>query len=45
MLDEEALRVVNDMPKWKPGKRNDKPVRVAYTMPISFNLAVSQNAR
>ncbi|HET6557717.1 MAG TPA: TonB family protein [Prolixibacteraceae bacterium] len=45
LLDEEALRVVNDMPKWKPGKMDEKPVRVAYTMPIGFNLTAPQMAR
>jgi periplasmic protein TonB len=37
-LDREALRVVRDMPKWKPGKQRGKPVRVSYTVPINFVL-------
>lgn len=37
-LDTEALRIVNDMPKWIPGKQRGKAVRVAYTLPISFSL-------
>jgi protein TonB len=37
-LDKEALRVVNGLPKWKPGKQRGKPVRVSYTVPISFQL-------
>ncbi len=37
-LDKEALRVVNNLPKWKPGKQRGKPVRVSYTVPISFVL-------
>jgi periplasmic protein TonB len=37
-LDKEALRVVNSLPKWKPGKQRGKPVRVSYTVPISFVL-------
>ena len=37
-LDKEALRVINSMPKWKPGKLNGKAVRVAYTVPIMFRL-------
>ena len=37
-LDEEALRVVRCMPKWKPGKQNGKPVRVRFTIPLSFRL-------
>jgi periplasmic protein TonB len=36
--DEEALRVVKSMPKWKPGKNNGKPVNVTYTLPVSFKL-------
>jgi periplasmic protein TonB len=37
-LDQEALRVVNMLPKWKPGKQRGKPVRVSYTVPINFVL-------
>lgn len=37
-LDKEALRVVNSMPKWKPGMQRDKAVRVKFTIPISFRL-------
>lgn len=37
--DEEALRVMKLSPKWKPGIQNGRPVRVQYTMPISFNLS------
>lgn len=37
-LDEEALRVVTAMPKWVPGKRNGVPVRVKYTVPVTFRL-------
>lgn len=36
--DNEALRVVSEMPKWKAGKQRDKKVRVAFTLPISFKL-------
>jgi len=36
--DEEAVRVVKAMPKWIPGKQDDKPVRVSYTMPFFFKL-------
>jgi TonB family protein len=38
LLNEEAIKVVSEMPKWKPGKINDKFVRVAYTVPIKFKL-------
>ncbi|HHU58013.1 MAG TPA: energy transducer TonB [Bacteroidales bacterium] len=37
-LDREALRVVEAMPKWKPGKQRNRPVRVSYTVPINFVL-------
>ena len=36
--DEEALRVVKAMPKWKPGKQRGKPVRVSYILPVNFKL-------
>jgi protein TonB len=36
--DEEAIRVVKAMPKWKPGKQRGKPVRVQFSMPIKFTL-------
>ena len=37
-LDEEALRVVNNMPKWIPGMQKGKTLRVKYTVPITFRL-------
>jgi TonB family protein len=37
-LDEEAIRVVRGLPKWNPGKLNGKKVRVAYSLPITFQL-------
>ena len=37
-LDAEALRVVNAMPKWTPGKQRGKAVRVRYTLPVMFHL-------
>lgn len=36
--DEEALRVVKNMPKWSPGKQRGKPVKVSYNLPIRFSL-------
>jgi protein TonB len=36
--DQEALRVVNAMPKWKPGKQNGKAVKVYFVLPIVFVL-------
>lgn len=38
-LDQEAVRVVKSMPKWKPGMQRKKPVRVSYTLPINFQLS------
>ena len=37
-LDAEAVRVVKAMPKWKPGKEKDRPVRVNFTLPVVFNI-------
>ncbi|MCT4615908.1 MAG: TonB family protein [Marinifilaceae bacterium] len=37
-LDKEAIRVINSMPKWKPGMQRGKPVKVSYTVPINFQL-------
>lgn len=37
-LDAEALRVINGMPKWKPGTQKGEPVRVKYTVPVVFRL-------
>ena len=37
-LDKEALRVVNNLPIWKPGKQDGNKVNVNYTVPISFVL-------
>lgn len=37
-LDAEALRVLQTMPKWKPGMQRGEVVRVKYTVPVSFKL-------
>ncbi len=37
-LDKEAVRVVESMPKWKPGKQQGKAVRVRFTLPVTFKL-------
>ena len=37
-LDAEALRVINNMPKWRPGRQNGKVVNVKYTIPVNFQL-------
>ena len=38
LFDDEAIRVVKEMPKWKPGMINGKPVRVKFNLPIYFRL-------
>ena len=37
-LDAEALRVINGMPKWTPGKQNGEATRVKYVVPVNFRL-------
>lgn len=37
-FDAEALRIINSMPKWSPGKLNGKNVRIRFNIPIKFNL-------
>jgi protein TonB len=36
--DDEATRLIKQMPNWTPGKMNGKPVRTYYTLPIVFSL-------
>jgi len=36
--DEEAIRVVQAMPLWNPGKQRNKAVRVQFTLPVRFTL-------
>ncbi len=38
LLDQEAIRVVSELPKWEPGKQKGQAVRVSYTIPINFAL-------
>ena len=38
LLDKEAVRVLNLMPKWKPGMQQGKNVRVKYSVPVRFKL-------
>ena len=37
-LDNEVVRVVQNSPRWSPGKQRNKPVKVRYTFPINFKL-------
>ena len=37
-LSEEAIRVLNQSPKWSPGKQRSQTVRVKYTLPVDFRI-------
>ena len=37
-LDREATRLVKSMPDWQPGRNNGQPVKVTYTLPVTFKL-------
>jgi TonB family protein len=37
-LDKEALRIIRNMPNWKPAKNNGEPVSIAYTCPVVFTI-------
>ena len=37
-LADAAVQVLQKSPKWKPGKQRNKPVRVTYTLPVSFRI-------
>ncbi|PLX01470.1 MAG: hypothetical protein C0595_14540 [Marinilabiliales bacterium] len=37
-LDKEAMRVIKNMPKWKPGEQRGEKVKVEYALPINFKL-------
>lgn len=41
-LDNEAIRVINTLPQWTPGKNNGEIVRVKYTVPVQFRLMKKQ---
>jgi TonB family protein len=43
LLDKEAIRVVNNFPKWKPGKQRGQAVNVEFTVPINFVLQKDKN--
>lgn len=41
-LNEEAVRVVSDMPRWEtPGRQLGQPVKVSFTVPITFNMRIA----
>ena len=41
-LDQEAIRVISSSPKWTPGTQGDKPVKVRYNFPVTFQLKSPQ---
>lgn len=43
-LDQEAVRVIQNMPDWTPGKQRGKQVAVKYTMPIIFKLDTPESS-
>src|SRR3569833_4584592 len=43
-IDLEALRVIQESPKWTQGILNGRPVRVAYSVPIAFSLVDNDNS-
>ncbi|MCX6258464.1 MAG: TonB family protein [Bacteroidia bacterium] len=38
-LDKEAIRIIESLPGWQPGKQRGKPVKVSFTVPINFKLS------
>ena len=38
LLDKEAVKVIKKSPKWKPAKKDGRPVKVSYTMTVMFNF-------
>lgn len=44
-LDREALRVVNAMPNWEPGRQRGKPVAVAYNFPVKFSFGSGKKVK
>jgi len=45
LLDNEAVRVVKQFPKFKPGRQQGKDVKVAFVLPIMFKLAPAEPAK
>lgn len=36
--DEEAIRVIEAMPRWNPGRQSGRAIRVEYNLPIAFGV-------
>jgi protein TonB len=39
LLDDEAVKVISDSPKWTPGTVRGEPTRVVYNFPVVFQLS------
>jgi TonB family protein len=44
ILDEEAIRVVKNMPKWIPGQSRGKDVNSQFTLPIRFSIGSKEGS-
>ena len=44
-LDKEAVRVLESMPAWKPGKQRGQPVSVRFTLPVEFRLNIEEKPK
>lgn len=42
-LEDEAIRIIREMPKWKPGRQRGKIVRTKYTIPVTFRKKQASN--
>lgn len=38
ILDQEAVRVTTNMPKWKPGHAHNRPIKVYFALPFNFDI-------
>ena len=45
LLDAEAVRVISNMPKWKPGRQYGMSIRVSYTVPVHFSRELLDSLR
>ena len=43
--DKEAIRVIEGMPKWKPGKQDGQSIRQQMVSPINFKFATRRKKR
>lgn len=44
LLDAEAIRVISNMPNWKPGQQRGENVKVRYTLPVVYKLSAKEEA-